>query len=90
VISGLTGSTVMSANPAPDTTEIRWSRSASENIPGPPDPPIGGSGTWAAAATPGPNERLTHRATETGWHFVEVKMGRAGTGRYTLRIDKQR
>jgi stage II sporulation protein D len=44
----------------------------------------------AVAATPGPNERLTRRAEATGWHFVEVKMGSDGSGRYTLRIDKRR
>jgi len=44
----------------------------------------------AVSATPGSNERLTHRAEATGWHFVEVKMGAGGSGRYTLRIDKRR
>jgi stage II sporulation protein D len=44
----------------------------------------------AVAATPGPNERLTHRAAVTGWHFLEVKMGSGGSGRYVLRVDKTR
>jgi stage II sporulation protein D len=44
----------------------------------------------AVAATPGANERIDRRAETTGWHYVEVKMGSAGSGRYTLRIDKRR
>jgi subtilisin family serine protease len=44
----------------------------------------------AVAATPGANQRLTFRAGETGWHFLEVKMGSGGSGRYVLRVDKTR
>jgi stage II sporulation protein D len=44
----------------------------------------------AVAATPGPNERLDQRVEKTGWYYVEVKIGAAGSGRYTLRIDKRR
>ena len=44
----------------------------------------------AVAAKPGPNERLAQRVEKTGWHYVEVKMAAAGSGRYMLRIDKRR
>ncbi len=44
----------------------------------------------AVAATPGPNERLTRRVEATGWHYIEVKIGADGSGRYTLRLDKKR
>jgi subtilisin family serine protease len=40
------------------------------------------------AAHPGPHERLSYRARRTGWHFVQVKLGSRGFGRYKLVIVK--
>jgi SpoIID/LytB domain protein len=38
----------------------------------------------------GPNEAISHRASEPGWYFVEVKMAGPGSGRYSLRVAKTR
>ena len=35
-------------------------------------------------------EAITHRASEPGWYFVEVKMAGPGSGRYSLRFAKSR
>ncbi|MBA2461664.1 MAG: S8 family serine peptidase, partial [Actinobacteria bacterium] len=40
------------------------------------------------SAHPGPGERLSYRAKTTGWHFVQVKLGSRGAGRYKLVIVK--
>ena len=40
------------------------------------------------AAHPGPRENLSYRAKRTGWHFVQVKIGSRGSGRYKLVIVK--
>jgi Subtilase family len=42
----------------------------------------------AQSAHPGPRENLSYRATRTGWHFVQVKLGSRGAGRYKLVIVK--
>ncbi len=36
----------------------------------------------------GPNEHFLHRASETGWYYVEVKMTTPSSGAYTLHIAK--
>ncbi len=36
----------------------------------------------------GPNEHFLHRATATGWYYVEVKMSTPSSGSYTLLISK--
>ena len=38
----------------------------------------------------GPNQFVSHRVEEPGWHYVQVKMTGPGSGRYTLRIEKTR
>ena len=40
------------------------------------------------SAHPGPRENLPYRAQRTGWHFVQVKLGSSGAGRYKLVIVK--
>ena len=40
------------------------------------------------SAHPGPRENLAYRAQRTGWHFVQVKLGSSGAGRYKLVIVK--
>jgi subtilisin family serine protease len=40
------------------------------------------------SARPGPHDYLAYRATKTGWHYVQVKLGSAGSGRYKLTIVK--
>jgi hypothetical protein len=40
------------------------------------------------SARTGANEALSHRAAMGGWHYVQVKMAGAGSGRYSLRIAK--
>jgi subtilisin family serine protease len=40
------------------------------------------------SAHPGPRENLAYRARRTGWHFVQVKLGSRGSGRYKLVIVK--
>jgi len=40
------------------------------------------------SAHPGPRENLAYRAKRTGWHFVQVKLGSRGSGRYKLVIVK--
>ena len=40
------------------------------------------------SARPGPREYLSYRAQETGWHYVQVKLGSRGSGRYRLTIVK--
>ena len=42
----------------------------------------------AQSAHPGPKENLSYRARRTGWHFVQVKLGSRGAGRYKLVIVK--
>jgi len=42
----------------------------------------------AQSAHPGPREDLRYRATKTGWHFVQVKLGSRGEGLYKLVIVK--
>jgi subtilisin family serine protease len=43
----------------------------------------------AAAAGSGASKRLTYRASAGGWYYVEVKLGSAGFGPYTLTIAKR-
>ncbi len=38
----------------------------------------------------GPNEAIAHVATESGWYYLQVKMARPGSGRYSLRLAKSR
>jgi len=40
------------------------------------------------SARPGAREHLQYRAKRTGWHFVQVKLGSRGAGRYRLTIVK--
>jgi len=40
------------------------------------------------SARPGPREHLQYRAAKTGWHYVQVKLGSRGSGRYRLTIVK--
>jgi subtilisin family serine protease len=40
------------------------------------------------SARPGPREYLQYRARKTGWHYVQVKLGSRGAGRYRLTIVK--
>jgi len=42
----------------------------------------------AQSARPGARENLSYRAKVAGWHFVQVKLGTPGAGRYTLSIVK--
>jgi subtilisin family serine protease len=42
----------------------------------------------AQSAHPGPRENLSYTARRTGWHFVQVKLGSYGSGRYKLVIVK--
>jgi subtilisin family serine protease len=42
------------------------------------------------SARGGPNEHILHRARETGWYDVEVKLATPGAGQYRLRITKSR
>ena len=37
----------------------------------------------------GPDERLAYRARATGWHYVQVKISRAGAGAYALDLVKR-
>ena len=43
----------------------------------------------AEAAGPGRYERLVHRARETGWYYLEVKLATPGSGPYTLVYAKR-
>lgn len=36
----------------------------------------------------GPNKRLAHRASSSGWYYLEVKIAAPGAGRYRLQITK--
>ena len=38
----------------------------------------------------GPNEHFLHRAAETGWYYVEVKLTTPGSGSYHLHISKSK
>jgi subtilisin family serine protease len=40
------------------------------------------------SARPGAREYLQYRARKTGWHYVQVKLGSRGAGRYRLTIVK--
>jgi hypothetical protein len=40
------------------------------------------------SARPGPRDFLSYRAGRGGWHYVQVKLGSAGAGRYKLTIVK--
>jgi hypothetical protein len=40
------------------------------------------------SARPGPSENLAFRATRAGWHYVQVKLGSRGAGKYRLVIVK--
>jgi hypothetical protein len=40
------------------------------------------------SALPGPRDYLSYRAVRSGWHYVQVKLGTAGAGRYKLAIVK--
>jgi subtilase family protein len=40
------------------------------------------------SARPGPRDYLSYRAPKSGWYFVQVKLGSAGSGRYKLTIFK--
>jgi hypothetical protein len=42
------------------------------------------------SAHAGPNENFIHRARDTGWYYVEVKLTTPGGGQYRLRISKSR
>jgi hypothetical protein len=66
-----------------DTNLILWKRTATRVDD------IRQRGRIAAqAAHPGPRENLSYRARRTGWHFVQVKLGSRGSGRYKLVIVK--
>ena len=41
------------------------------------------------AATPGPNEYLSFRASRAGRYYVQVKLGSRGAGKYTLKLVKK-
>ncbi|HZG36462.1 MAG TPA: S8 family serine peptidase [Gaiellaceae bacterium] len=41
------------------------------------------------AARPGPDQYLAYRAQRTGWHFVQVRLGTPGAGRYGLALVKE-
>jgi subtilisin family serine protease len=38
----------------------------------------------------GPNEHILHRAAQTGWYYVELKLPAPGAGQYRLHISKSR
>ncbi len=40
----------------------------------------------AHTAGPGQRQHLSYRVRQTGWYYVEVRIGRPGAGRYTLRL----
>jgi hypothetical protein len=40
------------------------------------------------SARPGPRDYFSYRAVEAGWHFVQVKLGSRGAGRYRLTVFK--
>ncbi|HUH15839.1 MAG TPA: S8 family serine peptidase [Gaiellaceae bacterium] len=40
------------------------------------------------SARPGPREHLSYRAQKAGWHYVQVKLGSRGAGKYRLVIVK--
>jgi serine protease len=42
----------------------------------------------AHAAGAGQKQHLSYRVRETGWYYVEVRIARAGAGRYTLRLKE--
>jgi hypothetical protein len=35
-----------------------------------------------------PNEHFLHRARQSGWYYVEVKLSSPGSGQYRLHISK--
>ncbi|HET7353974.1 MAG TPA: S8 family serine peptidase, partial [Gaiellaceae bacterium] len=42
----------------------------------------------AHTAGPGQKQHLSYRVRQTGWYYVEVRIGRPGAGRYTLRLKE--
>ena len=42
----------------------------------------------AQSARPGPRDYLSYRAPKSGWYYVQVKLGSAGSGRYKLRSSR--
>ena len=50
---------------------------------------LGAARPLANAGGPGASKRITYRAKAGGWYFVEVKLGSAGFGKYTLAIAKR-
>ena len=48
----------------------------------------GGSKRQLAHAGTGQKQHLSFRVRETGWYYVEVRIARAGAGRYTLRLKE--
>jgi len=69
--------------PATDTNLILW-RPGTEHV----DDLAGADRRARQSARPGPREYLSYRAERTGWHYVQVKLGSRGAGRYRLTIVK--
>jgi hypothetical protein len=86
---GQTVSVSLHGPPGTDTNLVLW-RPGTQIVDAPSFGQQAALQAWRVtqSSRAGPNEHFLHRARETGWYYVEVKLATQGAGLYRLRIAK--